>query len=91
MTVEGFPQPLTDSLDISYWFCSVYPRLLPAQHESFIQRILREIHSIEGLSLSAARPKQPQEDVVNPACDTILVKHDINEQYREALQYKKLV
>lgn len=91
MTIDRLPTLLTDSRDISYWFCEIYPRLLPDKHRSRIQSLLNNLHSIEALSLSVARPEQPEEDVVNPACDTLLAKPDISDEYREALQHKKLV
>jgi hypothetical protein len=91
MLVGPTPKIVTDSLSISYWYCTIYPRLLPDEHRIRIQSLLTNLHSIEGLSLSVDRPEQPEEDVVNPACDTLLAKADISDQYREALQHKKLV
>ncbi|KAK9419691.1 hypothetical protein SUNI508_07177 [Seiridium unicorne] len=91
MTVEGLSSPIADSLDISYWICQIYPKLLPEKHQSKIQSLLSQLHSIEALSLSAARPEHEKEDVVNPACDNALARTDISEPYRRALEYKKEV
>ncbi|KAH8649043.1 hypothetical protein BX600DRAFT_474402 [Xylariales sp. PMI_506] len=92
MTVDGLPAPLTDSLDISYWFCEVYPRLLPEERKTQIQGYLSRIHAIEGLSLSAAKPDDPEEDIEeNPAISEILARTDISDEYRKALEHKRIV
>lgn len=91
MTVQGLPSPLADSLDISYWLCQIYPSLLPENHKPKIQSLLSELHLIEGLSVSAARPEQSEEDLEDPACDEILKQKDISVEYRQALEHKKEV
>jgi hypothetical protein len=91
MVVEGLVSPIADSLSISYWFCDVYPELLPETHGSQIRTLLSQLHSIEALSLSAARPEQPEEDIVDPSCDQVLGRTDISDAYRHALQCKKEV
>jgi hypothetical protein len=91
MTVSALPSPMADSLDISLWFCQRYPRLLPEKYQTKIRDLLAQIHSIEALSLSAERPEQPEEDIVDPACDELLAKSDISDIYRQALEYKKEV
>lgn len=91
MVVEGEPAPVPDSLNISYWFCSVYPRLLPQTQEAKIKNYLSQLHSIEAISLSAARPEQPQEDNLPTACDEMLANTGISDEYRLALEHKKEV
>ncbi|KAI0129753.1 hypothetical protein BJ170DRAFT_617442 [Xylariales sp. AK1849] len=91
MTVGGVSTPIADSLDISYWFCDVYPGLLPEKHRSLIRNILGELHSIEGMSLSAPRPEQPEVDNEDPAVDTLLAKTNISSEYRYALEYKNSI
>lgn len=89
MTVEGQSLPITDSLEISYWFCKYYPGLLPDELSQKIRTYLDALHAIEALSLSAPRPAQPQEDHIDPAIDEILERVNISEEYRRALEQKK--
>lgn len=91
MVVDGLAAPIRDSLEISYWLCTIYPKLLPQSHEVKIRTWLSELHAIEGLSLSAARPEQPKEDIVDDACDELLADTDSSDEYRRALEYKKEV
>ncbi|KAH6644959.1 hypothetical protein BKA67DRAFT_586560 [Truncatella angustata] len=91
MSVQGRPEALTNSQAISYWFCELYPKLLPKAHREVIEVLLGQLHSIEGLSLSAPRPEDPQEDNVDPACDNLLARTGISDEYRRALEYKKEV
>jgi hypothetical protein len=91
MTVEGLSTPLADSRDISYWFCEVYPKLLPEQYRSKIQDFLSRIHGIEGISLTAKRPEEPEKDLIDPACGRILARTDITPEYRRAVEFKDSV
>lgn len=91
MTVEGLPAPLADSRDISYWFCEVYPKLLPEQHRAKIIGYMTRIHEIEGISVSANRPAEPEKDFRDPACGRILARTDISPEYRKAVEFKDSV
>ncbi|KAI1840459.1 hypothetical protein JX266_013343 [Neoarthrinium moseri] len=91
MTVQGRPAPLTDSRDISYWFCEIWPNLLPKNHEGKIHDLLAQLHAIEGISLSVPRPEQPNKDLLNKDCDKILARTDISDTYRRAVEYKRQV
>ncbi|KAK7960708.1 hypothetical protein PG996_011350 [Apiospora saccharicola] len=90
MTVEGRAAPITDSLDISYWLCDMFPHLLPQQHEATIRRLLRDLHAIEGISITIRRREGPEEDLIDPCVDKALARDDISPEYRQALEAKKI-
>jgi hypothetical protein len=85
MTGGDLTTPLTSSLDISYWLCTKYPRLMPRKHELIIRRILVDLHGIEALSLSTDRSG----GFPCPAVDSLLAKSTLSTGYREALQRKR--
>ncbi|KAK8015848.1 Thioredoxin-like protein [Apiospora marii] len=90
MMVEGRAAPITDSLDISYWLCDMFPQLLPSQHEATIRRLLRDLHAIEGISVTIRRREGPEEDLIDPCVDNALARDDISLEYRQALEAKKI-
>ncbi|KAK8091714.1 hypothetical protein PG997_002075 [Apiospora hydei] len=90
MTVEGAVAPITDSLDISFWLCDMFPQLLPPQHEATIRRLLRDLHAIEGISITIRRREGPEEDLIDPCVDNMLARDDIGPEYRQALEVKKI-
>src|SRR6266536_361321 len=49
MTGGSLSEPLTDSLDITYYLCDLYPNLAPAEHKEVIYRLLKELHQIQYL------------------------------------------
>lgn len=85
----GLDPPLTDSLDISYWFCVSHPELLPTEHEKTIRDLLSNLHNIQALSLSVRDKNVRREGVPCPAVDELLAREDIGSQYRQALEYKR--
>ncbi|KAK6852144.1 thioredoxin-like protein [Apiospora arundinis] len=89
MVIEGTAAPITDSLDISYWLCGMFPQLLPRQHEATIRRLLRDLHAIEGISVSIRRRDGPEEDLIDPCVDDMLARNDLSPEYRQALEAKK--
>lgn len=91
MTVEGKEAPITDSLDISYWLCDMLPQFLPPQYEATIRRLLRDLHAIEGISVTIRRREGPEEDLIDPCVDNMLARDDISPEYRQALESKKIL
>lgn len=91
MTIEGTATPITDSLDISYWLCNLLPHLLPLEHEPTIRRLLRDLHAIEGISVTIRRRDGPEEDLIDPCVDDALARDDISPEYRQALEAKKIL
>ncbi|KAK8022572.1 hypothetical protein PG993_013339 [Apiospora rasikravindrae] len=90
MTIEGAASPITDSLDISFWLCNLFPQLLPSQHEATIRRLLHDLHAIEGISITIRRREGPEEDLIDPCVDNVLARDDIGPEYRQALEAKKV-
>jgi hypothetical protein len=88
LTGPDLDPPLADSLDISYWACGLYPKLLPKQYEATIKEFLSNLHNIQALSLSVP-PEDCGEKFPCPAVDAVLAKEDIRPQYRQALERKR--
>lgn len=95
MTGPNLPTPLTDSVDISYWLCGHYPKLLPASHESTIRDMFTKLHDIRIFALASRRDSMPTEWQTNgippTAIDALLAKPDseISPEYRRALEIKR--
>ncbi|OAQ98095.1 hypothetical protein LLEC1_00802 [Akanthomyces lecanii] len=87
LTGGGLSQPMPESLDISYWLCSHYPRLLPEAKESKIRQLLRDLHAIQGQCLSI--PKGRRMDKIPCDADEPLQRDDLSPEYRRALEYKQ--
>lgn len=80
---------MPESLDISYWLCSHYPRLLPQANEPKIRQLLRDLHAIQGQCLSISKGKRM--DRIPCDADELLQRQDISPDYRRALEYKQKV
>lgn len=95
LTGPKLSAPLTDSVDISYWLCGQYPKLLPPDHEPTIRDMFRKLHDIPIFTLSARRDSMPPEWQANgippTAVDALLAKPDseISPEYRKALEGKR--
>jgi glutathione S-transferase len=87
MTSPALPEPLTDSLDITYHLCDLYPRLGPKEHKETIYRLLKELHQIQYLSLSFT-PAQNRAGGITVAVEKLRAQPDISDKYREALEFK---
>ncbi|KAK8076268.1 hypothetical protein PG994_003540 [Apiospora phragmitis] len=90
MAADGTAASITDSLDISYWLCGMFPQLLPPQHEATIRRLLRDLHAIEGISITIRRREGPEEDLIDPCVENMLARDDIGPEHRQALKAKKI-
>ncbi|CEJ88839.1 hypothetical protein VHEMI04866 [[Torrubiella] hemipterigena] len=88
LTGASLDTPLTDSLEISYWICERYPKMLPSSFEKQIREALKELHRIKAICLSV--PKEDHgERIPCPAVDDLLAKNDISNEYRAALTFKR--
>lgn len=87
MTSPSLPEPMTDSLPITYHICELYPHLAPAPHKELSYRLLKELHAIQFLSLSFT-PRQNRAGGITIAIQKLLERDDISEKYREALEWK---
>lgn len=77
---------IPDSVAITKYLAESYPALIPASHENAINDLLRDIHSVSFFSLTFAKgsPHQQQAKTFMEG----LLKQDISERYRAALQHK---
>ena len=82
-------QPLTESLDISYWLCSFSPGLLPGEYEVTIRTLLSKLGDPQAESLSVTNKEDRSEGLPCPTVDALLAKEDIGFHYRQALEYKR--
>lgn len=86
---------MTDSVDISYWLCGYYPKLLSPDYESTIRDMFDKLHDIPVFALSARRDSVPPEwqvDGIPPtAVDALLGRPEgeISPEYRQALENKR--
>lgn len=86
-------ETLTDSLDISYFFCREYfPKMLPKPHEQKIRELLSKLHAIQGMSVSVNQDKITEQRAVemkDPKLEELLAIGDHSDRYRKALLFKK--
>lgn len=81
---------IPDSLEITLYISSHYPRLLPKEQEAQIRRLMAELHSLNYFSLSF--PDRPS--IAQGLKDTVLLRlnrTDISDRHRKALEYKLTV
>lgn len=92
LTAEGC-EVLTESLDISYFFCRKYfPNMLPQAHQVEIQELLSKLHAIQGFSLSVKEEKMKEEwavEILDPGLEELLARDDLSDEYSRALRFKK--
>lgn len=80
--------PLIESTDISWYIAAWYPRLLPAEHESQIRELVRELHQINaGLLTMGVDGKYW--DLLLAKTRELLGQEDISEAYRKLLKGKE--
>ncbi|KAJ3497129.1 hypothetical protein NLG97_g2140 [Lecanicillium saksenae] len=89
LTGGSLTEPLPESLAISYWLSSHYPRLLPEAREKDIRQLLSDIHSIQGMCLSVERGTRMEK--VPCDADEPLQRTDLSPEYRQALEYKQRI
>jgi glutathione S-transferase len=87
LTSPSLTEPITDSLDITYFLCDLYPTLAPKEHREAIYRLLKENHRIQYLSLSFT-PAENRAGFISTAIENLLAHTDISEEYRKALEFK---
>lgn len=87
---EGvFPEPMPESVDITWYLCERYPSLLPSQHAETIKRLVTKLHEISFYSLSFGN--MPARGLaIQDKIDETLKDPSISDRYRKALLYKKV-
>ncbi|KAI0894773.1 hypothetical protein F4806DRAFT_96722 [Annulohypoxylon nitens] len=80
-------KPMSESVDISYYFADWYPSLLPPQHKQIIQELMEELHEISYKLLTFGTQTKYPETAVEWMREQIGRK-DISDEYRKALEYK---
>lgn len=92
MTSKG-REALTDSLDISLFFGREYfHELFPHAHKAGIEKLLADLHAIEGFSLSVKEEKvKPgwEVEILDPGLEKLLGRDEFSEEYLKALRFKK--
>ena len=84
---ELLEKPMPQSLDISYYLCDWYPRLLPKEHEVVIRQLLKELHEINfGVLTFGVGSKHPGKLLAR--VKELLGQEGIPEQYQKALERK---
>ena len=78
---------MTESVTITLFMCDTYPQLLPSKHEWEIKQLLSELHNISYYALSFAG--LPAVGIAHLARIDDLLKQDLSDKYRAALEYKK--
>ncbi|POS70335.1 hypothetical protein DHEL01_v211268 [Diaporthe helianthi] len=95
LTGPKLPAPLTDSVDISYWLCGHYPKLLPPGIEPTIRDLFTKLHDIHIYSLCVRPESVPPEwrtsGIPPTTVDALLGKPDseVSPAYRRALEKKR--
>ena len=82
-----FSPPITESLDISRYFSTFYPTLIPSHLSSEIDSLLRSLHSINYFSLTYTHKPQRASDMEGGVLK-LLERDDISERYQKALEFK---
>ncbi|KAI0168079.1 hypothetical protein BJ166DRAFT_521413 [Pestalotiopsis sp. NC0098] len=81
------PEPMPESVDISYYICAWYPRLLPREHEAVIRSLVHELHEINygvlTFGLGSQHPTRLAAKV-----EELLCQPEISDAYRHALEHK---
>lgn len=92
MTSNG-RDALTDSLEISYFFGKeFFHEMLPHKHKAEIEKLLSDLHAIQGFSLSVKEEKiKPDwtDEILDPGLEELLGRGNLSENYQKALRFKK--
>lgn len=91
MTSTDFANPVTESLEMTLHIAHFYPDLLPEVHAATVKQLLKELYTIQPLSLSATPlgPDEQANGIANPSIDELLNKDDISPKWRGALEFKR--
>ena len=78
--------PIPDSVDITYFFASRYPSLVPKEHERDVKKLLADLHDINFFSLTfTGKPEMQQKNI---ASLQKTMEGDVSERYRNAIEHK---
>ncbi|KAF2995482.1 hypothetical protein E8E14_003867 [Neopestalotiopsis sp. 37M] len=84
---EHLPKPMPESVDISFYLCDWYPRLLPREHEAVIRSLIKELHEINyGVLTFGTASKHPTKLV--DKVEELLQQPALSDAYRSALERK---
>lgn len=81
------PEPMPESVDISYYICAWYPRLLPREHEAVIRSLVHELHEINYNVLTFG-PGSQHPTRLAAKVEELLCQPEISDAYRHALEHK---
>lgn len=89
MTSAALATPLTDSVDITKYMCSLYPSLAPSALQQTIFAALEQLHEIQYLSLSFTKQNEtPMTSNIDFYTKRRMNQPSVSESYRKALEYK---
>ncbi|KAK6078949.1 hypothetical protein SCUP234_05875 [Seiridium cupressi] len=80
-------EPMPETVDISYYICDWYPKLLPPKHETVIKELVAELHKINFTILSFGPESKNQAKLAEQA-QKLLSQPNVSEEYAEALSNK---
>ncbi|KAM0247751.1 hypothetical protein ACHAQJ_009712 [Trichoderma viride] len=82
----SLPEPIYDSVKITYYLASLFPSLMPPSHADMISSLLEKIHDINFFTITFTG----RSDIANSIEEKILrlMDSDVSPQYQKALQYK---
>ena len=79
--------PIADSLKITYFLASRFPKLIPSEKEEEIRQYLADLHALNYFSLSfPGRPEVAQG--FETTIKRLLADQAISDRYRKALEFK---
>ena len=78
---------ICDSLKMTLYMATCYPKLIPKEHKLVINKLLRDNHRINYFSLSFPERPSAAAGLVNMV-QSLLDDPDISDRYRKALEFK---
>lgn len=81
------PEPLHETLDITWYLCKWYPKLLPSKQEATIRSLIEELHRIVYPVLTFG-PDDQHALELNEKLQQILNRNNISNEYRKVLEHK---
>lgn len=81
------PKPMPESVDITWYLCDWYPSLIPAEHRTIIQEMIKELHEINyGVLTFGSGSEHPLR--LEDKIQQILDQGNISAEYGSALEHK---
>ena len=85
---ESLTNPITDSLDITFYLEDFYPSLAPPPHKDIVNELLKELHTIAYVNLSFP-PGEVKRRGTAEIFEKLLGQPNISDEYLKALKFKK--